>query len=268
MDHYYDDMVNRIEDYNLYHLFLLEDTVDFKAGCLLTRKNTERAEKIFSECRYNREMHRRGIHRNSTLLLGGESGSGKTLMVQYIAHQLGLPLATIRYGGLLKHSVEEALLRITEIFEAIRDYPCVLCFDGIDEFFTMQGYKTIDREYEQMILALTQELKHLAPHCVFVATVGDAAFHDASQFFDPVSIPFEMTEQTAPLSREDIHKVGSAYFELAGVEAEQDWEEHLREDVRETMDRYAERYESDDNQTVSLHEVVSFCAKRCRSARN
>lgn len=251
-----DNLVNRIEDCKLNHLLLLEDTEDFQAGCLLTARNTEIAEWIISECAYNKDMHQRGIRRASTLLLGGESGSGKTLMVQCIAHQLGLPLATVRYGGLLNRPVQEVLLGITEIFDAIRDYPCVLCFDDIDAFFAMQQYRTVDREYDMVIYALKQELNHFSSHSVFVATASDVAVGGGSQYFDPTSIPFELTEQTELLSSiEDIHKVGSAYFELAGDEVKGNWEEFFL------------KCEASDDLMVPMYKLINTCAGGLKSER-
>ena len=78
-----------------------------------------------------RALRGRGI----TALFAGESGTGKTLSAEVIAHELGLDLYTIDLSTVVDKYVGETEKNLDRIFEQAEDVNAVLFFDEADALF-------------------------------------------------------------------------------------------------------------------------------------
>jgi SpoVK/Ycf46/Vps4 family AAA+-type ATPase len=69
------------------------------------------------------------IHR---LLLEGPPGTGKTMTASVLAHELSLPLLTVRLDALMSKFLGETAAKLRVVFDAVRDQRAVYLFDEFD----------------------------------------------------------------------------------------------------------------------------------------
>ncbi|TGP42566.1 ATP-binding protein, partial [bacterium M00.F.Ca.ET.230.01.1.1] len=67
-----------------------------------------------------------------SVMLFGEPGTGKTLLAQYLAKKLELPLITAKLDGLLSSFLGTTARNISNLFSFANRYKCVLLLDEFD----------------------------------------------------------------------------------------------------------------------------------------
>jgi len=80
------------------------------------------------------------------ILLSGAPGSGKTAFVKYLAHEVGMPLRTVRASDLLSRYSGETEQKTAEMFRKAKENGEMLFLDEIDSF--LQDRKDAVRSWE------------------------------------------------------------------------------------------------------------------------
>lgn len=226
---FYEKFQEYIEQHQLQDLCLLEDSGNFDGGNLLTPENIMVADRLLQRYKNNSLLSRRGVYRAASVLLGGEIGSGKTLMIHYLAYKFDLPILTIRYAGLLGGSLSDAMKGISAVFQAANQYPCVLCFDHIDQFCEAKGAGKWSKEdiqvSREISLMLEQELEQMSSSVFFIATVSSNCLNDAEEVHKPIPLTTAFQEYANTKlvkSQEEADSISKAYFNLFKVSCS-DW---------------------------------------------
>jgi len=87
---------------------------------------------LLSEWDRVEELRRMGVSPNTRCLLFGEPGVGKTLLANYIASKLGLPIVEARLDGLVSSFLGTTARNIGALFDFANRYRCVLFLDVFD----------------------------------------------------------------------------------------------------------------------------------------
>lgn len=73
-----------------------------------------------------------GLKPRKKILLYGTSGCGKSMAAERIAWNLGLPFYKVRFDSIISSYLGESASNLQNLFESMRDYPCVLLLDEFD----------------------------------------------------------------------------------------------------------------------------------------
>lgn len=87
---------------------------------------------VLAEQRQRRSLSERGFAPVHRLLLEGPPGTGKTMTAAVLAHELSLPLLTVRLDSLLSKFLGETAAKLRLVFDAVRDQRAVYLFDEFD----------------------------------------------------------------------------------------------------------------------------------------
>lgn len=87
---------------------------------------------ILAEQRQRRSLGERGFEPVHRILLEGPPGTGKTMTAAVLAHELSLPLLTVRLDSVLSKFLGETGSKLKLLFDAVREQRAVFLFDEFD----------------------------------------------------------------------------------------------------------------------------------------
>lgn len=188
-------------------------------GDLVYEASTERAFDslilppiVTKECRSLIEEHRRadllrsfGLSPRHRVLLVGPPGNGKTSLAESLAHELMVPMLSIRYDGIMGSYVGETATRLRKVFDYARQRPCVLFFDEFETLGKERGDEHETGEIKRVVSALLLQIDRLPPHVVVVTATNHRELLDRAvwrRFQLRLELPLPTQEQvTAFLDR-------------------------------------------------------------------
>ena len=164
-----------------YHI--TEPTTSFD-DLVLPDETRKQIQRIFKEYNKRQLLRDNGLSNANKILLVGNPGTGKTMTAEVIAHELNLPLRTIRQETVvnsLMGSTAKKLANLLPTYQEAGVFPGVYFLDEFDTFASKRFVaKTAnDREYNEITNVLLKEMDHINPDCIFVAATN------LSKGFDP-----------------------------------------------------------------------------------
>ena len=120
-------------------------------------------------------MAEKKIPYRNTMLLYGESGTGKTELGRYIAYKLGLPFFYISFSSMIDSYMGSTAKNIHKVFEFCNSIPCVLMLDEVDCIATKRassGSRGADGELERTTISLMQGLDRIPIHATLIAATN------------------------------------------------------------------------------------------------
>lgn len=118
-------------------------------------------EHLATQFRVIEPMRRLGIQWPMSVLLHGPSGTGKTLFARYFAYEQELPYVHVRYSSLIDSHLGKSANNIQQVFDFVRSYPCVLCFDELDAIGSSRDDTNAAREVKNITIQLMQSIDSL-----------------------------------------------------------------------------------------------------------
>ena len=91
-----------------------------------------RLEQVIAEQRQRHALMEQGFDPVHRLLLEGPAGTGKTMTAALFAHELELPLLTIRLDSVLSKYLGETGSKLRVLFDAVATHRAVYLFDEFD----------------------------------------------------------------------------------------------------------------------------------------
>lgn len=88
--------------------------------------------RVLAEQRQRKQLLDHGFEPVHRLLFEGPPGTGKTMTAAVLAHELALPLLTVRLDGLMSKFMGETAGKLRVIFEAVEQQRAVYLFDEFD----------------------------------------------------------------------------------------------------------------------------------------
>lgn len=92
----------------------------------------QQVRQILAEQRQRKTLTERGFAPMHRVLLEGPPGTGKTMTAAVLAHELSLPLLTIRLDSLLSKYLGETASKLRTVFDAVAEQRAVYLFDEFD----------------------------------------------------------------------------------------------------------------------------------------
>ncbi len=164
----------------------MEDLVASEDTC-------ERLGRVILEYREKNRLQRNGLQNRNKILLGGVTGTGKTMSASVIATETELPLYIIRLDRIITKYMGATSAKLGQVFDAIEQYEGVYLFD---EFDAIGADRNRDNEVGEMRRILTSFLmfmERVDSSSIIVAATNHLEVLDKALFrrFDDV-IHFEL----------------------------------------------------------------------------
>lgn len=99
---------------------------------VLPAELASRVSRILTEQRQRKNLLDHGFEPCHRVLLEGPAGTGKTMTAGVLAHELSLPLLSIRLDSLMSKFMGETASKLRMIFEAAEEQRAVYLFDEFD----------------------------------------------------------------------------------------------------------------------------------------
>jgi len=113
-----------------------------------------------------------GLSSQSTLLLYGAPGVGKTTIAKYISLKTGLPLVTARLDAVISSLLGNTSKNIRKIFEYADSKPCILFLDEIDAIAKARDDQHEMGELKRVINSLLQNIDLFTQNNIMIAATN------------------------------------------------------------------------------------------------
>lgn len=145
------------------------------------------SSEVIAEQRQRNLLTQKGFAPIHRLLLEGPPGTGKTLTAQVLAHELSLPLLTVRLDSLMSKFLGETASKLRLLFDAAAEQRAVYLFD---EFDALGGERTGNDvgEARRILNSFLVFLEQASPQSIIVAATNHRTILDHALFrrFDMV----------------------------------------------------------------------------------
>lgn len=143
----------------------------------LRRQLTE----VITEQRQRHALMEQGFDPVHRLLLEGPPGTGKTMTAAVLAHELGLPLLTIRLDALLSKYLGETASKLRILFEAAATKRAVYLFDEFDALGGDRAGNDVG-EARRILNSFLLFLESAGPESIVVASTNHRRILDRALF--------------------------------------------------------------------------------------
>ena len=151
-------------------------------------------KRVLSEQRQRQHLLDHGFSPVHRLLLEGPPGTGKTASV--LAHELSLPLFTVRLDALMSKYMGETASKLRLVFDAAADKRGVYLFDEFDALGGDRAGNDVG-EARRILNSFLVFLEHASPESLVIASTNHRAILDKALFrrFDLV-LTYQLPDAT------------------------------------------------------------------------
>jgi len=121
---------------------------------------------------YKKEIQKAGVELNTSLLLYGPPGCGKTTIAKYIAHRLHLPLVIVRIDSLMSSLLGNTAKNIRKVFDYANSKPCILFLDEFDAIAKARDDRHELGELKRIINSLLQNIDEFTQNNILIAATN------------------------------------------------------------------------------------------------
>lgn len=159
-------------------------------------------DRIIREYRQQAKLRSHNLEPRRKLLLYGPPGTGKTATASALAHELKLPLFTIRLDGLITKFMGETASKLRLVFEAIRTTRGLYFFDEFDAIGSDRHSPNDVGEIRRVLNSFLQFLEQDESDSMIVAATNYKKLLDFAlfrRFDDVITYDLPTPEQIRPL---------------------------------------------------------------------
>ena len=159
-----------------------------------------RLERVLHEQRQRDRLAHHGFSPIHRLLLIGPPGTGKSMTAAVLAHELGLPLFSIRLDGLISRFMGETSAKLRVIFDATKKARAVYLFDEFDALGGQRGSGNDVGEARRILNTFLLFLDETLPESLVVAATNHPGLLDRALFrrFD-LTVNYDLPSQEQSL---------------------------------------------------------------------
>lgn len=227
-------------------LFMEDVSVSFNENrYYLSEREKEVAEEVLGMYETSKKLSEMGIQYLNSLMLHGESGTGKTLFGRFLAYKLGLPFAYMNFSNAISSYLGSTTKNISKAFEFIEKQKCVFMIDEVDAIGMVRGKEDVG-EMARITIGLMQALD-----CVKNDTVIIGATNRIDMIDPALLRRFAMTHNVNKFSEQELYSMISKYLNDVGIK-------YQKNDIEEYC-------KGQNSQAIVINEVVRAIAKSIRN---
>lgn len=164
---------------------------------VLTPDMQRRLRRVLNEQRQGARLREHGLEPRRRLLFVGPSGTGKTMSASALAHELSLPLFTLRLEALFTRYMGEAAAKLRMLFDNISQVRGVYLFDEFDALGQQRATDNDVGEIRRILNSFLQLIEQDRSHSVLIAATNHPSVLDRALFrrFDEV-VRFHLPSET------------------------------------------------------------------------
>ena len=119
--------------------------------------------RILDEHNQRKRLAEYGYAPKGKILFWGPPGCGKTHTASYLAHELGLPLGTVRLNAIISSYLGDTAAHIQKVFDLASTTPMVLLLDEIDSIAKQRDDPNDVGELKRVVNSLLQAMDRFVP---------------------------------------------------------------------------------------------------------
>lgn len=226
-------------------------------------------ERIIHEYRQQAKLRSRNLEPRRKLLLYGPPGTGKTATASALAHELKLPLFTIRLDGLITKFMGETASKLRLVFDAIRTTRGLYFFDEFDAIGSDRHSPNDVGEIRRVLNSFLQFLEQDDSDSMIVAATNYKKLLDFAlfrRFDDVINYDLPTRDQIRPLIENRLasfsHKIG----DWPKLENLADGLSHA--EVTRACDDAAKLSVLEGEEHISMQSIVDMLEERARAKSN
>ena len=137
-----------------------------------------------------------GLLPTRSILMEGPPGVGKTLMAQYLAEKMQLPLLTLDLATVMSSYLGKTGSNIRSVLNYAKSFPCILFFDEFDAIAKKRDDDSDVGELKRLVTVLLQAIDEWPTTSLLIAATNHAELLDRAIWrrFDKV-ITFELPNE-------------------------------------------------------------------------
>lgn len=158
--------------YNIQNLVICNQPSDFNDKRYYFRESEEKlVNQISTLYKVAEIFEKERIEYVNSLLLYGESGTGKTLLARYIGFKLGLPVIYLNLSNTVDSYLGNTQKNISKVFEYIKDKSCILMIDELDAIGIRRGSNDLG-EISRVVISLLQNIDLLPNKVILIGATN------------------------------------------------------------------------------------------------
>lgn len=175
--------------------------IDYAPGVkdiILSEPVQERLDDFRDTIRSKDKMMSLGLDFNTTLLLYGPPGCGKTSAAKYLASELELPLITARFDTLISSLLGNTAKNIHRIFAFAKKQPCILFLDEFDAIAKARDDTHELGELKRVVNSLLQNIDDFSQDGILIAATNHPDMLDSAvwrRFQTVIELPAPGTDE-------------------------------------------------------------------------
>lgn len=170
------------------------------------------ADEVLGMYETSKELSNMGIQYLNSLMLYGESGTGKTIFGRYIAFMLGIPFAYMNFANSISSYLGSTAKNIAKAFDFIEKQKCVFMIDEVDAIGMKRGREDVG-EMARIVIGLMQALDRVRNDTVIIGATNRLDMIDSA-----LLRRFAMTHEVKKFSEQETFEMITKYLNDVGVD--------------------------------------------------
>lgn len=226
-------------------LYMEDVSVSFNENrYFLSKREKLVFEEVLGMYETSKKLSEMGITYLNSLMLHGESGTGKTLFGRYIAYKLGLPFVYMNFANAISSYMGTTGKNISKAFEFIEKQECVFMIDEVDAIGMKRGREDVG-EMSRVVIGLMQALD-----CVKNDTIIIGATNRIDMIDQALIRRFTINHKVEKFTKEELKVTIYKYLDDISINY----------DVN-NIDKYCD---TQDSQAIVINDVTRAIAKSIR----
>jgi SpoVK/Ycf46/Vps4 family AAA+-type ATPase len=135
-------------------------------------------DRVVNERRKAEMLRSHGVKPQGKLLFCGPPGCGKSVVAEALAHELYLPLATVRFDAVVSSYLGETAANLRKVFDFARTRPMVLLFDEFDAIGKQRAALDEHGELKRVVSSFLQLLDNFHSETLTIAATNHQGLLD------------------------------------------------------------------------------------------
>jgi AAA+ superfamily predicted ATPase len=147
---------------------------------MLAHVTRKACEELVEEQRQAQRLRQYGLLPRHRILLSGVPGTGKTTLAEAFATEMELPFCKVLYHRVIGEQFGDTIARLWQVFDVVREFPCVLFFDEFETLAKERGDRTDETGLQRAVSTLLTQIDDVPWSVVLIAATNHLELMDSA----------------------------------------------------------------------------------------